>query len=108
LDWDQETYMPKEAIEARSLQIELLASLAHRQKTSKAFAKALSALIDMETGEISDDRLTTAQIAALREWRSLCSGGFYDVPLPARAEHADLRCLARQRLVRARRRTARS
>src|SRR6267154_2652630 len=69
LDWDQETYMPKEAIEARSLQIELLASLAHRQKTSKAFAKALSALIDMETGEINDDRLTSAQIAALREWR---------------------------------------
>ncbi len=69
LDWDQETYMPKDAIEIRSLQIELLASLVHRQRTSKAFAKALSALIDIETGEVNDDRLTSAQIAALREWR---------------------------------------
>lgn len=69
LDWDQQTYMPKEAIEVRALQIELLASLIHRQKTSKAFAKALSALIDIETGEVNDDRLTSVQIAALREWR---------------------------------------
>lgn len=69
LDWDQETYMPKDAIEVRSQQIELLASLVHRQRTSKAFAKALSTLIDNETGEIKDDRLTQAQIAALREWR---------------------------------------
>jgi carboxypeptidase Taq len=69
LDWDQETFMPKDAIEVRSQQIELLASLVHRQRTSKGFAKALSALIDIETGEIKNDRLTSAQIAALREWR---------------------------------------
>jgi carboxypeptidase Taq len=69
LDWDQETYMPKDAIEIRSQQIELLASLVHRQRTSKGFAKALSALIDIETGEVSDTRLNSAQIAALREWR---------------------------------------
>lgn len=69
LDWDQETYMPKEAIEIRALQSELLASLVHRQKTSKAFAKALTTLIDLETGEINNDRLIPAQIAALREWR---------------------------------------
>src|ERR1700733_14516171 len=69
LDWDQETFMPKEAIEIRSQQCELLASLVHRQRTSKAFAKALSALIDLETGEIKDDRLAAPQISALREWR---------------------------------------
>jgi carboxypeptidase Taq len=69
LDWDQETFMPKDAIEARSLQIELLASVVHKQKTSKAFAKALSALIDIETGEIKDDKLSAPQIAALRQWR---------------------------------------
>ena len=69
LDWDKETYMPKDAIEARSLQLELLASLIHRQKTSKAFTKALSALIDIETGEIKDDRLSTPQVAALQQWR---------------------------------------
>lgn len=69
LDWDQETYMPKEAIELRSAQTEILASLVHRQKTSKGFTKALSALIDLETGEIKDSELTSPQIAALRQWR---------------------------------------
>ncbi len=69
LDWDHETYMPKEAIDARSEQIEMLASLVHKNKTSKSFAKALDALIDLETGEIKDDKLNPAQMAALREWR---------------------------------------
>jgi carboxypeptidase Taq len=69
LDWDQETYMPKEAIDIRSKQTELIASLAHRQKTSKSFAKALSALIDLESGEIIDSNLSPPQIAALRQWR---------------------------------------
>ncbi|MBS0619935.1 MAG: carboxypeptidase M32 [Verrucomicrobia bacterium] len=69
LDWDQETYMPKEAIEMRSEQAEMLAHLVHRARTSKAFAKALSTLIDLETGEIGDDRLTPSQVAAAREWR---------------------------------------
>jgi carboxypeptidase Taq len=69
LDWDLETYMPKDAIDVRAQQCELLASLIHRQKTSKSFAAALSALIDIETGEIKDDRLNVAQIAALHQWR---------------------------------------
>ncbi len=69
LDWDQETFMPKEAIEIRSQQIELLASLVHRQRTSKSFANALSTLVDIEKGELKDDRFSAPQIAALREWR---------------------------------------
>lgn len=69
LEWDQETYMPKEAIHFRSDQIELLASLAHKQKTSKKFADTLNKLIDLESGEIKDDKLTPAQIAALHQWR---------------------------------------
>ncbi len=69
LDWDQETYMPKEAISLRSQQIEIMASLVHRQRTSKGFAKALSALIDINTGEVVDSSLTAPQVAALREWR---------------------------------------
>jgi carboxypeptidase Taq len=69
LDWDQETYMPKDAIHARSLQIELLSGLLHKAKTNPQFTKALNALIDVETGEIQDDRLTPLQIAALREFR---------------------------------------
>jgi carboxypeptidase Taq len=69
LDWDQETYMPKDAIESRSLQIEMIASIVHKQKTGKPFSRALNALIDIETGEIKDERLSPAQLAALREWR---------------------------------------
>ncbi|MBS0603897.1 MAG: carboxypeptidase M32 [Verrucomicrobia bacterium] len=69
LEWDQETYMPKDAIELRSQQIEIMASLLHKQRTGKGFAKALSALIDLKTGEVADSTLSLPQIAALREWR---------------------------------------
>ncbi len=69
LDWDQETYMPKDAIELRSQQSEIMASLIHKQKTGKAFAKALSSLIAIETGEILPSDLSTPQIAALKQWR---------------------------------------
>lgn len=69
LDWDQETYMPKEAIELRSQQTEIMASLVHKQRTSKKFAAALATLIDLKTGEIVDSNLSAPQVAALREWR---------------------------------------
>lgn len=69
LDWDQETVMPKDAIHFRSLQIEMIASLVHKSKTSKSFAKLLNQLIDIETGEIQHSSLSLEQIAALREWR---------------------------------------
>ena len=68
-EWDQETYMPKEAIEQRSLQAGLLAHYVHKSKTSNAFAKTLDALIDIQTGEIKESRLSPPQMAALREWR---------------------------------------
>ncbi len=68
-EWDLETYMPKDAIDVRSAQIELLANLVHKSKTSKAFAKALNTVIDLKTGEINDDKLSPPQIAAVREWR---------------------------------------
>ncbi len=69
LEWDQETYMPPDAIGIRALQNELLASLTHKQKTSPAFTKALGKLIDLSTGTVIDSSLTPPQIAALREWR---------------------------------------
>ncbi len=69
LDWDQETQMPKEAIQMRSEQIEIMASLVHKQKLSKRFKIALSSLIDLKTGEILESSLSAAQKAALREWR---------------------------------------
>lgn len=67
--WDQETYMPDEGIILRSQQIELLAGMVHKERTSKKFAAALGKLIDLETGQILDQTLTPAQRAAAREWR---------------------------------------
>lgn len=69
LEWDQETHMPKAGIELRSWQLEMMASLVHKNKTSPAFKKALSKLIHLETGAIQDDSLLPHQIAAAREWR---------------------------------------
>jgi carboxypeptidase Taq len=69
LDWDQETYMPKEAIVLRSQQTELIASLTHKQRTSGSYKKALAALIDLKSGKVSDSTLSPSQSAALREWR---------------------------------------
>lgn len=69
LEWDQETYMPKDAIDYRGQQLELMASLVHKHRTSPSFKKALSQLINLETGAIEDTTLTPEQIAAAREWR---------------------------------------
>ncbi|MES2345844.1 MAG: carboxypeptidase M32 [Chlamydiota bacterium] len=69
LEWDQETYMPKKGIGYRALQLESIASHAHKQKTSPKFLKALAALIDINSGEIFDTSLSSASQAALKEWR---------------------------------------
>lgn len=69
LDWDQETYMPTSAVELRSKQLELMSSLAHKERTSQKFGHALGSLIHLETGKILDSTLTPAKQAALREWR---------------------------------------
>ncbi len=69
LEWDQETMMPKDGIELRASQIEVVADLLHKKKISKAFAKLLSSLIDLKSGRILDESLPHHQKAALREWR---------------------------------------
>lgn len=70
LEWDQETKMPKEGIEFRSSQIELITSLLHKEKTSPEHKKALETLIDLETGALKTDALDSKKQAALREFRS--------------------------------------
>lgn len=69
LGWDQETYMPPEGIQMRSMQIERIAALIHKEKTSKKFSRMLGKLIDIETGVILQQGLSSAQCASLREWR---------------------------------------
>lgn len=68
LDWDQETYMPSGSAAIRAEQLETLAGLVHREKTSKKFASALDKLIDIETGHMRAEDLTPAQTAAVKEW----------------------------------------
>ena len=70
LEWDQETIMPKGGIDFRAQQIELIASLVHKEKTSAKFEKALSKLIDMETGKVLSNELDDRKKSALRDWRS--------------------------------------
>lgn len=69
LEWDQETYMPSGAIDLRSHQLEILAHITHKMRTSTRFKNALNELIDLETGRIVDNSLSDEKKAALREWR---------------------------------------
>jgi len=69
LEWDQETFMPKGAIDFRSEQVELISSITHREITSDRFKKALEALIDLKTGKARFNDLDEQQKANLREWR---------------------------------------
>ncbi|MCH9627014.1 MAG: Thermostable carboxypeptidase 1 [Chlamydiales bacterium] len=61
--------MPPAGSPVRAEQIELMASLTHKQRTSKRFEKALKNLIDLDTGTILADELPFEQKASLREWR---------------------------------------
>lgn len=69
LQWDQDTYMPPGAIEARSAQIALLCSHIHKERTGKKFQKALEKLIDLPTGKYLHEDLSSQEKIALREWR---------------------------------------
>lgn len=70
LDWDQETYMPAAASGIRSEQLKVMAGLIHKSKTSPAFAKSLSKLINIKNGKILQKGLSDPQKAALQVWRS--------------------------------------
>lgn len=69
LNWDKDTYMPPGAAAARAEQMELIASIIHKEHTAPAYVKALSQLIDLETGTLIAQKLKHEQKAALREWR---------------------------------------
>lgn len=61
--------MPRGAHAIRAEQLSLMSGLEHKKKTSKAFEKALSALIDLESGNILLEELSEEQKAAARVWR---------------------------------------
>ena len=51
LGWDQETYMPKDGIEIKSLQLEYISSQMHKDQTSKEFEENLAKLIELKSGK---------------------------------------------------------
>ncbi len=69
LDWDLETYMPSEGVDFRSEQMSNLAEIIHKSKVSKPFKTNLQKLISLETGEILDASLSSAQMRAVKAWR---------------------------------------
>lgn len=69
LEWDQETHMPKEGGEIRGEQLQTIAGLIHKERTGKNFAKALSKMIDIDSGKLKSKNLSEAQQAALKLWR---------------------------------------
>ena len=52
LSWDQETYMPEEAITHRSNQVAVLSKLVHSRWTSSKFRVLLNDCLNLDTGEI--------------------------------------------------------
>ncbi|MDN3507718.1 MAG: carboxypeptidase M32, partial [Simkaniaceae bacterium] len=70
LDWDLETYLPKDSLPLRSKQVELMAEIKHKEATSPTFGKLLFELIDKKSGKVLEDSFDDIQKAALREWRN--------------------------------------
>ncbi len=68
LHWDQETYMPPAAIEARSQQIALHAHHVHKLKTSPRMKQLLGHWVDLKTGRIKKRGLSLDERLILREW----------------------------------------
>jgi len=69
LTWDQETFMPKGAIDVRSSQVALISQMVHERRTDKQFLQKLEKLIDIDTGEIKAKDLNPVQQKALTLWR---------------------------------------
>ena len=63
LNWDQETYMPQDAVQYRAKQISYLKTKAHELKTSPEFQQALEAAEDAPAP-------TPHDAANLRDWRT--------------------------------------
>lgn len=64
LEWDQETYMPKRGIDARSSQLGTLAVVAHEKLTSDDFGSTLNIALDFVAGHTQ--KLNDYDIALVR------------------------------------------
>ena len=61
LFWDQETMMPKNGINIKTMQKKEIATIIHSKKTSKEYKDVLLKLIDLESGQILDNSLDNDQ-----------------------------------------------
>ncbi|MCF7852707.1 MAG: carboxypeptidase M32 [Simkaniaceae bacterium] len=69
LFWDQETMMPTQGIDIKTMQKKELAALIHHRKTSKEYEKLLSQFIALDSGEILNDQLNDDQKRSLELMR---------------------------------------
>lgn len=67
LGWDQETYMPDQAVEGRSEQIALLEGIAHQKGTSSEIGKLFEDLGVTEDNPLGNDSLSDFERSFLRE-----------------------------------------
>jgi len=58
LSWDQETYMPPGAAQARAEQLAALKGLVHQQQVGPEMTQTLSKWLDLESGEIKGEAST--------------------------------------------------
>ncbi|MBJ7448936.1 MAG: carboxypeptidase M32 [Parachlamydiales bacterium] len=68
LQWDQETHMACNSAASRAAQLETLASVYHRMRTSKRFSNQLAKLIDIKSGKILAN-VDDEKKSALKLWR---------------------------------------
>ncbi|MCF7796757.1 MAG: carboxypeptidase M32 [Lentisphaeria bacterium] len=70
LSWDQETYMPEGAGDARSNQIAHISTLLHNTLVGETMSKNLGELVDLGSGKIRDESLPAREQRRLKEiWR---------------------------------------
>jgi carboxypeptidase Taq len=69
LEWDQEVQLPTGGLALRAEQNKLIHEAYHKHMTSKTYAKKLSQLITLETGEILFSDLPKSHQSALKEMR---------------------------------------
>lgn len=68
LDWDQETFMPRDGSDIRGDQLQIMAGIIHRERTGKPYVNALGKLVDLKTGKLKGKSLGEREKAAVREW----------------------------------------
>ncbi len=68
LQWDQDTYMPFNAIDIRARQIALLDTIIHEKQTNEFYTTILKKMVNLKTGRVLATTLSAEKKSALKEW----------------------------------------